>query len=302
MISTQTNCELINEKYKKKKKSYKNSGQIYFTKATVFEETFLEYFTAGLELNLMIALDFTVSNGNLFFPGSLHFEDEKTVSEYAQAITAVANIIAPYDSDCVFPTYTFGGMIDQKTNHCAPIHRNGSALCEGIDGVLEAYREAKKWVKLSTPTYFAPILEEGIRLGSWAGFGKYLIILIITDGVIDDMKETIQQIERASSLPISIIIVGVGDDDFRSMDELDSDGKKLTEKTERDIVQFVPFRKYSHHPTELAAVTLKEIPTQVDEFMKIRGVKPEHIRAAHHQQQQQQQQQQQPQPSSHPPF
>ena len=46
---------------------------------------------------------------------------------------------------------------------------------------------------------------------------KYYILLIITDGLINDIDATIDEIVRASSLPISIIIVGVGDEDFSSM-------------------------------------------------------------------------------------
>ena len=34
--------------------------------------------------------------------------------------------------------------------------------------------------------------------------------MIITDGIINDMQATIDEIVRGSSLPISIIIVGVG--------------------------------------------------------------------------------------------
>ena len=47
---------------------------------------------------------------------------------------------------------------------------------------------------------------------------KYYILLLLTDGLINDMDNTIDQIVRATSLPISIIIVGVGNEDFTSMD------------------------------------------------------------------------------------
>jgi vacuolar-type H+-ATPase subunit F/Vma7 len=39
---------------------------------------------------------------------------------------------------------------------------------------------------------------------------KYIILLIITDGVISDMDDTIDEIVKGSSLPLSIIIIGVG--------------------------------------------------------------------------------------------
>ena len=56
---------------------------------------------------------------------------------------------------------------------------------------------------------------------------KYFILLIITDGIINDMQSTIDQIVRSSGLPISVIIVGVGQDEFESMDTLDADENPL---------------------------------------------------------------------------
>jgi vacuolar-type H+-ATPase subunit F/Vma7 len=52
-------------------------------------------------------------------------------------------------------------------------------------------------------------------------------LLIITDGIINDMQKTIDQIVRGSGLPMAIIIVGVGSDDFESMDTLDADDNPL---------------------------------------------------------------------------
>lgn len=51
--------------------------------------------------------------------------------------------------------------------------------------------------------------------------------MIITDGIINDMQKTIDQIVRGSELPMAIIIVGVGSDDFESMDILDADDNPL---------------------------------------------------------------------------
>lgn len=68
------------------------------------------------------------------------------------------------------------------------------------------------------------------------------------------MGNTRQAIVRASSLPMSLIIVGVGDADFSDMNMLDGDDGLLRgpsgEPVKRDIVQFVPFnefKKVCHH-------------------------------------------------------
>lgn len=65
--------------------------------------------------------------------------------------------------------------------------------------------------------------------------------MIITDGVISDLQATIDQIVRGSDLPLSIVIVGVGQANFESMDVLDADdtplySQKFKKKMSRDIV------------------------------------------------------------------
>lgn len=49
---------------------------------------------------------------------------------------------------------------------------------------------------------------------------------MLTDGVISDMMATKRAIIDASHLPLSIIIVGVGEAKFSAMNELDSDEEK----------------------------------------------------------------------------
>ena len=70
---------------------------------------------------------------------------------------------------------------------------------------------------------------------------------------------------RGSTLPLSIVIIGVGSDDFESMDILDADevplySMKYKKNMESDIVQFVPYRDFKGNPSQLARETLDEIP------------------------------------------
>ena len=81
--------------------------------------------------------------------------------------------------------------------------------------------------------------------------------MIITDGVINDMEKTIDQIVRGSNNPLAIIIVGVGNANFEMMSALDGDDEALFSQGLRryasaDIVQFVPFNEYKHDPSKLA--------------------------------------------------
>ena len=68
----------------------------------------------------------------------------------------------------------------------------------------------------------------------------YTILLIITDGIIEDMQETKNLLVQAGKLPLSVIIIGVGEGDFTNMQILDGDDIVLTDdkgkKTVRDCV------------------------------------------------------------------
>jgi hypothetical protein len=80
---------------------------------------------------------------------------------------------------------------------------------------------------------------------------KYNIALILTDGAIMDLTQTIDQVVRSSDLPVSIIIIGVGDADFDSMEQLDADLDPLYSNAtgkcaSRDVVQFVKFNDFKN--------------------------------------------------------
>ena len=98
----------------------------------------------------------------------------------------------------------------------------------------------------------------------------YFVLLILTDGEINDMQEAITEIAYISdmNLPISIIIIGVGDEDFANMVRLDGDDVAIKSGC-RDVVQFVKFKEVlkRSEPNQvkenLAAVVLEEVPSQL---------------------------------------
>jgi len=72
--------------------------------------------------------------------------------------------------------------------------------------------------------------------------------------------------------------VGIGNAGFDKMDRLDCDDGYLRassgEEASRDIVQFVPFRKFEGDKEKLAEHVLAELPTQFVEYMMANDYRP----------------------------
>ncbi|KYQ93593.1 phospholipid-binding protein [Tieghemostelium lacteum] len=284
LLKPQASFNIINEK-KQKKSSYKNSGVLKVFEAELFREyNFIEYLVGGCEVSLIVGIDCTGSNGEPSSPTSLHYQHPTQPNQYANAIVGIGNVLAPYDYDGMYPVYGFGGVVPGQTqvNHCFPMGLNPDTLyCRGVEGMLDCYYRNIKSIVFSGPTYFAPLIREAARQASMPTptQQKYTILLIITDGEILDMDNTIDAIVEASILPFSIVIVGVGNANFDNMNQLDGDGGLLKstrgQRAERDIVQFVPMRQFTTAPFgALASETLREIPGQFMAFMNKYKIKP----------------------------
>ncbi|KAF8762759.1 hypothetical protein HU200_009065 [Digitaria exilis] len=192
----------------------KMKGQLFVDKLQEkIQHTFLDYISSGFQLNFMVAVDFTDSNGDPRLPQSLHYID-------------------PF-------------------------------------GKPNLYQQ---------------------------------------DGVPIDIQETKDTIVRASDLPLSILIVGIGNADFKQMEVkqsseyfsviftmikqyahslyanpplqiLDADnGKRLQNLTggvaTRGIVQFVHMRDDQDGQMSVVQSLLEELPGQFLQYMRIRGIKP----------------------------
>ncbi|XP_068414110.1 copine-5 isoform X1 [Eschrichtius robustus] len=281
--------EVVNPKKKMKKKKYVNSGTVTLLSFAVESEcTFLDYIKGGTQINFTVAIDFTASNGNPSQSTSLHYMSPYQLNAYALALTAVGEIIQHYDSDKMFPALGFGAKLppDGRVSHEFPLNGNQeNPSCCGIDGILEAYHHSLRTVQLYGPTNFAPVVTHVARNAAEVQDGsQYSVLLIITDGVISDMAQTKEAIVNAAKLPMSIIIIGVGQAEFDAMVELDGDDVRISSRgklAERDIVQFVPFRDYvdrtGNHVLSMARLArdvLAEIPDQLVSYMKAQGIRP----------------------------
>jgi hypothetical protein len=204
---------------------------------------------------------------------------------YQDAIQCIGRILEPYDTDKRYSVFGFGARIKEPSGtfgavqHC--ISLTGGEV-EGVPGILQAYQNCLPNLMLSGPTLLAPILATVNSTASAFGCRqdrqKYTILLVLTDGVINDMDESISAIIQASKQPMSVIIVGVGNADFTDMNVLDADKgmlKRGSNVAERDIVQFLAFNDHiAKGVAVVAQQVLAEVPGQVLQYMEKRGIRP----------------------------
>uniref|UniRef100_A0A8B9CR23 Copine-3 n=1 Tax=Anser brachyrhynchus TaxID=132585 RepID=A0A8B9CR23_9AVES len=279
--------ECIHPEKKQKKKSYKNSGIIRIKSCKIETDySFLDYIMGGCQINFTVGIDFTGSNGDPKSPDSLHYISPDGINEYLIAIWSVGSVVQDYDTDKLFPAFGFGAQVPPswQVSHEFALNFNPSnPYCQGIQGIVDAYRQILPQIRLYGPTNFSPIINHVARFAAHSAqqgtASQYFILLIITDGEITDLDQTRQAIVNASKLPMSIIIVGVGEADFKAMEFLDGDNgilKSLTgEPAARDIVQFVPFQRFKNAPREaLSQMVLAEVPKQLVSYYKLQGWPP----------------------------
>lgn len=238
--------------------------------------TFVDYVTGNCDLSMSVAIDFTGSNGDPRKPGTLHhFSRNGQMNGYEKAISAVGGIVAKYDTDQQFPVLGFGAKYDGIVRHCFQV--GPTKEVHGVKGILDAYKQVFKTpLIMSGPTVFTEVIQLAAAQAKSryeVNPLSYSILLLLTDGAVTDIESTKQVLASVADAPLSIVIVGIGNADFRAMQFLDD--FETRSGINRDIVQFVEFSRHEHNKTSLTRATLEEIPDQLVEFFYSRGVMPQ---------------------------
>ena len=226
---------------------------------------------AGLDrANIIVGIDFTASNewqGRKSFGGnSLHrlvtgSTSSRHMNPYQRVINVLGQTLEPFLRAAKrgsILAYGFGDSVstDKDTFSLA----TGNKVLRSFAEVLDAYKEVVPKVELSGPTSFAPIIRKAIEaVEEWE---EYTILLIIADGQVNEEQPTIDAIVEASSHPISIILVGVGDGPWEMMEEFDNH----LARRKFDNFQFVNYHrvtsKAKNPDLNFALHALMEIPDQ----------------------------------------
>ncbi|KAI9184137.1 hypothetical protein H9P43_003190 [Blastocladiella emersonii ATCC 22665] len=300
---------LINHK-KLHKSRYENSGKLYVRRAdTVRDYSFTDYLRGGAEISVDVAIDFSSHNGGGGGAASPHELDPSgAFNDYERALDAVLTVLQPYDADQHIPVYGFGAtMPGFALDRSDDFHASGDASSPYVTGkpeVLAAYRHAAKLASPLPTAHLAPIISkfsytlETTRASSPLA---YHILLILTQGAVADVDAIAAAVRHtaAANLPLSVVVVGVGNGEFADLQRLDAtlvprevepvaaDKKKSKNKEDkadgdnaaavaRDIFHFVRFNEFAGRDRSelLTRELLRQIPSQVVDYFQRAGVVP----------------------------
>lgn len=237
-----------------------------------FEDHFTDYEDvaeacrrAGLEkCQLILGVDFSASNewqGRKTFNGNcLHkvISGRKILNPYQKVISIMGRTLEAFDKDNFIPAF---GFADKETSGegVFPFTQDPRG-CHGFGEVLEQYERVASTVTLGGPTNFAPVIHEAIKIVQQKK--SYHILIIIADGQVTEYGPTASAIVEASDVPLSIVVVGVGDGPWDSVEHFDD---FLPERA-FDNFQFVNFHKVTakrkNPDAVLALNVMMEVPDQ----------------------------------------
>lgn len=193
-----------------------------------------------------------------------------------------------YDHDKQIRLLGFGAKPTKggQTSHCFNLNEavgHPKPVVGTPTELFAVYNQTLQKVEFHGPTFFEPLLKTAITDANQkfkADSNHYSLLVILTDGFIHDMDETIDLlVDNCGTCPLSVIIVGIGKEDFADMHKLDSDTQALVNskgvKAARDMVQFIEFNKFENQPAEaLAKETLVELPKSIVEFFTLQKIAP----------------------------
>eukprot|EP00771_Trimastix_marina_P004237 gnl/Trimastix_PCT/985.p1 GENE.gnl/Trimastix_PCT/985~~gnl/Trimastix_PCT/985.p1 ORF type:complete len:318 (+),score=50.73 gnl/Trimastix_PCT/985:91-1044(+) len=220
---------------------------------------------AGLESSqLIFAVDFSKSNtwtGERTYGGRSLHDSSAGKNPYEEVIDILGRTLEPFDDDHLIPAFGFG---DNITRDQRVFPFRADSPCHGFMDVLAQYKNVLPAISMAGPTTLEPIIRVAMEIVRQTR--EYHILVVITDGQVSDKHRDAQAIVDATSLPLSIICIGVGDGPWEEMIRFDDE----LPRRRFDNFQFVNFteikRKFARlerPDLHFALNALMEIPDQV---------------------------------------
>eukprot|EP01062_Namystynia_karyoxenos_P018633 TRINITY_DN16952_c1_g1_i2.p1 TRINITY_DN16952_c1_g1~~TRINITY_DN16952_c1_g1_i2.p1 ORF type:complete len:971 (+),score=243.85 TRINITY_DN16952_c1_g1_i2:44-2956(+) len=282
--------------------AYENSGELVIKHCEMLTSySLMDYIKAGLHVDCSFAIDLTMSNGqNIESAESLHFLDpvdsKRHPNDYMSAIREVYRLVARVSHEGAhaagLTVWGVGAQLpgDEKQFSYFPLSlRRRERKILGADRIVDTYISCLDKVTMREPTHLAPLLRDTlirahrsrVHAEKTRSFPAFHLLVVFTDGELDDMTECEDILVEASREPMSVILVGIGKGDrdkaktekpFAKMHRLQQELRSVVtgRHAVRPSAHFVSWERYktrgkkaaTETNSEFARAFFSELPSQ----------------------------------------
>uniref|UniRef100_A0A914ECL1 C2 domain-containing protein n=1 Tax=Acrobeloides nanus TaxID=290746 RepID=A0A914ECL1_9BILA len=179
--------------------------------------SFVDFLNSGTQLHFTFAIDFTANNGSPNDPHSLHFIHPHQSNVYMRALHSISLSVEKFDKLSRLSLLGFGAKTppDFEMSQCFALNGDlNNPYIRGFSEAVDLYKRASMSVLQYAPTEYSNVINYVAKhaKASVRAFkaGFYFVLVILTNGYIKDTRDSIDQIVKASSLPMSIVFVCLG--------------------------------------------------------------------------------------------
>lgn len=268
-------------------KKGKGTGSLVVRFAELVEIPDMTHYLRGTALDLMVAVDFTSSNGGSGDPnseGSLHRTCLRPNS-YETVIRRIGDVFGGFVGSGMRHKMMGFGAVDREGQLQHRFALGGEeGACDGTDGLLNVYGNAlRSGIILSGPKLIRPTLdaaiERALENSQWRPSYTVLVVLC-SAGKIADLAEATEKLTQASYAPLSVVFVGVGDGDFSDFSALSKRGKEAVLESLsgnnplRDVAHFIRLNDLRDDMDIFTHRALQKIPSQFSQHHLSNGLFP----------------------------
>jgi hypothetical protein len=207
--------------------------------------TFVDYVRrGGTQIHLMAAIDMSWDS-QPFHRKPIDISGQQ-MNCFEYVIQSLGQILKHYDFQGLYGGFKFGTKTtatNEKTKDSFNFkYKSINPYCDSVEDLIRCYKATLSLVDASTHRDFAPVIQEVLQMIKNFLNGKhYFVLLIVTAGNNSDNADTLEAIVKASAMPLSIIMVGVGNSNFNALKRLSGDSTcSRGTRTYRDNVQVWP--------------------------------------------------------------
>lgn len=240
-----------------------------------------DFFKKGLKLSCFISMDFSESNKNI------KLLDAK--NNYVEILKNISHLISNYLSNQAYYALGFGGNDKNISTNCSIFNLNEyqeNPTIHTIETVIKNFNNCLDYNfivpdnKINLSIMIKNVIKEIYKLYE-IKFYHSLFIIIRNDNDKKDVKKTIDAIIESSYLPLTIFILGVGNNDYYNVKKIFNKKYEFSsfgmEKRRNNTIFASLKDDFSNDEEKMISWCAAELSKQIISFYDLTRIKPQNI-------------------------